>query len=611
MENLNIWLTRSIISQKSLQKFDGKLASGLALKWYLAHRNDVAAQSNIEKALFDPGLRNLLANARIHWESILREHVPDEKIMASSDEWTDARINEAIKVTYAKNALEQVGAKINNGKVSFSDAATKNAAIEALKNWETPDFKLSSTGNSRLDVTDVVAPEELTPQQKLLQSFGEKLGVKTTFFRNDNADFHGAHAGNISYINVNSEMPIGKVFWHESMHWLKASNPKLYQQLVKAAGITDEQRQAYLEETEHDNLYTDEAIDEEIIADQFEDVAKRNGLLQSIAGKNRGLVERVVQWLKDTMNKFIEFFHNPQGKLTTKQAQALADEFGKIATRLVDPNGERIFRYNRRTHNLETIGGRSMAKTTPLSEVSDIKYTANNISRSETEQDANDVELPEGYRTESGRPLSQSDAREFIVRPNGSRDFGEINKEIVQAANKVLEKQQSGFRFKIAPVRLQVGIEDTGESDGFGYKHIKEHLQSIKDRGFKSIPQYVEHVLKNFNQVYKARGGENRIILYCKGDESKGFMPLDLELEKREDDFYNVITAYPRRRANKNETLLIDTRPTNVSTVAATVPHLQDSNNKNGVASQRDIVVSNVSKKYTTIGRRNQILNRQ
>ncbi|MBQ7454162.1 MAG: hypothetical protein IJS69_03820, partial [Selenomonadaceae bacterium] len=166
MENLNIWLTRSIISQKSLQKFDGKLASGLALKWYLAHRNDVAAQSNIEKALFDPGLRNLLANARIHWESILREHVPDEKIMASSDEWTDARINEAIKVTYAKNALEQVGAKINNGKVSFSDAATKNAAIEALKNWETPDFKLSSTGNSRLDVTDVVAPEELTPQQK-------------------------------------------------------------------------------------------------------------------------------------------------------------------------------------------------------------------------------------------------------------------------------------------------------------------------------------------------------------------------------------------------------------------------------------------------------------
>ena len=380
---------RLITSQKNLDGFKGvakngfrgALTSGAALKWFSAHRSEGYSQTQVEEALFDIGLADILSNIRKNggslqeWENALREHVPDEKIMESSDEWTDARINEAIKVTYAKNALEQVGAKINNGKVSFPDAATKNAAIEALKNWETPDFKLSSTGNSRLDVTDVVAPEELTPQQKLLQSFGEKLGVKTIFVRDTDSTAHGAHAGNISYINVNSEMPIGKVFWHESMHWLKASNPKLYQQLVKAAGITDEQRQAYLEQTERDNLYTDAEIDEEIIADQFEDIAKRNGLLQSIAGKNRGLVERVVQWLKDTKNKFIEFFHNPQGKLTTKQKQALADEFGKIATRLVDPNGERIFRYNRRTHNLETIGGRSMAKTTPLSEVSDIKYT--------------------------------------------------------------------------------------------------------------------------------------------------------------------------------------------------------------------------------------------
>ena len=114
-------------------------------------------------------------------------------------------------------------------------------------------------------------------------------------------------------------------------------------------------------------------------------------------------------------------------------------------------------------------------------------------------------------------------------------------------------------------------------------------------RGFENVPQYVEHVLKNFNQVYKANEEDNRIILYCKGENSKGFMPLDLELEQGEDDFYSIITAYPRRKANKKETLLIDTRPTNVSTVAATVPHLQDSNNENGVASQRDIVVSNVS----------------
>ena len=48
-------------------------------------------------------------------------------------------------------------------------------------------------------------------------------------------------------------------------------------------------------------METDVAIDEEILADQFEDTAKRTGLLQNIVGKDRGLIERVVQWLKDTI----------------------------------------------------------------------------------------------------------------------------------------------------------------------------------------------------------------------------------------------------------------------------------------------------------------------
>ena len=118
------------------------------------------------------------------------------------------------------------------------------------------------------------------------------------------------------------------------MHRLKHNNPKLYQQPAKAADITDEQRDAYFERM------------------------KRTGLLQNIAGKNRGLIQRVVQWLKDTMNKFIAHFRNPDGKLTTNQSIALADEFGRIAKDLVDPNGQKIFRYNRRTHDIELADGR-------------------------------------------------------------------------------------------------------------------------------------------------------------------------------------------------------------------------------------------------------------
>ncbi len=235
----------------------------------------------------------------------------------------------------------------------------KQARQEVENNGQTTPM-FSRNGEVDTTIDNIVDDKDLTPQQKLQQDFGNKLGVQTVFFNNENGDFHGAHANGTSYINVNSKMPIGKVFWHESSHWLKSNNAKLYDELAKAAGITDAQRDAYLKETGRTDLVTDEEIDEEILADQFEDVAKRSGLLQSIAGKNRGLIQRVVQWLKDTMNKFIDHFRNPSGKLTTNQSIALADEFGKIAKDLVDPNGQKIFRYNNRIQNIELADGRGL-----------------------------------------------------------------------------------------------------------------------------------------------------------------------------------------------------------------------------------------------------------
>ena len=196
------------------------------------------------------------------------------------------------------------------------------------------------------------------------------------------------------------------------------------------------------------------------------------------------------------------------------------------------------------------------------------------------EQDTSKAELAEGYKTESGRSLQDAGRDEFILKPDGSKDFGRIDENIIDKANEELEKLNNSFRLKNAPIRLQVGMEDRGESDGFGYKHILNHLNDIKNKGFENIPSYVEHILKNFNQIYKSGQEENRIILYCKGDQSKGLMPLDLELEKGADNFYTIISAYPRRRVKKEETLLVDVRPTNTPTDTASVPHLQDSNHK-------------------------------
>ena len=182
------------------------------------------------------------------------------------------------------------------------------------------------------------------------------------FVDNPNVDFHGAHVDGTSVLNVNSDFSFTQVFWHETAHWLKATNPELYRRLVKAAGITDVQRKNYLEETKRKDLTTDAAIDEEIIADQLEDVLKRAGFLRDIGRKDQSLIERVIAWLQDLMSKFREYFQNPKGKLTREQAQRMANEFGRMAKTIVNRDGKAIFRYNNKTHSVELATGESLDK---------------------------------------------------------------------------------------------------------------------------------------------------------------------------------------------------------------------------------------------------------
>lgn len=282
------------------------------------------------------------------------------------------------KVTHEKNPEVSYG-----GGVAFVSTFTERdlqAARRALEICFSDDFDKSGENsttdeteqqnpNARYDIegdkdtintdtSNTVAEKDLTPAQKLLVSFGKKLGVRVVFFDNPDENFRGVHRKGVTYLNVNGNKELGKVFWHESLHWLRNNNQRLYQELVKAEDITDAQRKAYLEKSKRTDLNSNDEINEKILCDMMDDVAKRTGLFQSIAGKNRGLIERVIQWFKDTLNEFIDHFRNPQGKLTTAQAQALASEFGRIANQLKDPNGNQIFRYNRRTRNVKLADGR-------------------------------------------------------------------------------------------------------------------------------------------------------------------------------------------------------------------------------------------------------------
>lgn len=351
------------------------------------HKYDLSSIVSAVKKLSDLRERGTPVSNYLKEQSLFAEHADSEETREILDTFDENKRSTKKIATFLKNIATKIQ---NQGDPRQESLFGKNKKIplinlirqareEAENDRNIPLFsKRGSDVDTRID--NFVEDKDLTPQQKLLKSFGNKLGVKTIFFRNADGRFHGAHDGNTTYISVNPEMPLSKVFWHESLHWLKANNPELYKDLAKAAGITTAQRQAYLEKTGRTDIKTPDEINEEMLADQFEDAAKRTGLFQSIAGKNRGLIQRVVQWLKDTMNKFIDHFRNPDGKLTTKQAQAFADEFGRIANQLKDPNGNKIFSYNRRTRNIELADGRKVEDFS-----FDEKETRENIARAERE----------------------------------------------------------------------------------------------------------------------------------------------------------------------------------------------------------------------------------
>lgn len=151
--------------------------------------------------------------------------------------------------------------------------------------------------------------------------------------------------------------------------------------------------------------------------------------------------------------------------------------------------------------------------------------------------------LADGYRTESGKPLSESGENEFILKPNGSKDFGEITDAISKAA-----KEQSGVDLAPGKICLRVG------NDKEGLLHAKKHEEQAKADGYTSIEDMIADVAENFDAIYerpaKKTGDRPTYSLIKYGDKKKdkmnGTAPVYFDLENDgSGNYYLVITAIP------------------------------------------------------------------
>ncbi len=125
-------------------------------------------------------------------------------------------------------------------------------------------------------------------------------------------------------------------------------------------------------------------------------------------------------------------------------------------------------------------------------------------------------------------------ANEFVLAPNGSLTFGQINQE-----------QGAAIRRQAGEIRLTRGIQNP-DGTGYGLAHIEaNHGDQIRSAGFESVESFVFGVATRFNEILQASGKQ---LLVAVDGGRKDVMFIQLE-PFGSGEFYRVNTAFPASRS--------------------------------------------------------------
>lgn len=308
--------------------------------------------------------------------------------------------------------------------------------------------------------------DEWTPKQKKIADFGEQMGVPVVFIDAD-PRLHGYHENGVTYLNVNSEIPIHNVYWHESFHWMRNNNPELYSDLIgrmQELGVFPEEDIAdYKKSIGRPELTNEEAI-EEMLADAMMDKKQREDIMQNVAKSDKNLIERFVAWLRETMKSFQAFMKNPDAGLTRAKIAAMNNELAKFLRRVEDGNGNRIFSVTPKGE-IRRYDGRALpavAYSAKTSEKWDEGLAGNQADR----ENQNNRKLETVSRKYADIPyraqeyiqrVTSSDSFARLVR--SSEDIGAVCDRAVQNLKGAAEAQISNYLEATNPVQQQRSLD--------------------------------------------------------------------------------------------------------------------------------------------------------
>jgi len=227
----------------------------------------------------------------------------------SEESWNEVAEKSAAKNYYpypTKSEMEDI-------KAAFDFLFDSIRFHDHDKNYE---LYSAATENitEKFSESNLIADEKLTEEQKFLQNFSREIFESEVKFFAGSEEIHGRYDydTDIFYLNANAAVSPEWIFYHETFHALKISEPELYEDLreyVERENIfTQNQMGNYRKAVKQPSL-SDSKVVEEMLADAFADLKTGRKILQDMAEKKPTLANKIITFAKkilDCAKKFLQ-----------------------------------------------------------------------------------------------------------------------------------------------------------------------------------------------------------------------------------------------------------------------------------------------------------------
>ena len=337
----NRMLTEQIQNNEIFEEEDAALVGFQMLKKTLSNTELVKRSENLDKMKGKKYWSTESEMSARAFEFYLKEKLVERGIkndflvnIRSEESWDEVAEKSAAKNCYPY----QTKSETEDIKAAFDFLFDSIRFHYHDKNYE---IYSAATENiaEKFAESNLIEEEKLTEEQKFLQTFSREIFDSEVKFFAGSEEIHGRYDydTDIFYLNANAEISLDWIFYHETFHALKISEPELYEDLrehVERENIfTPVQIKNYRQAIKQPSL-SDSKVVEEMLADAFADLKTGRKILQDMADKKPTLANKIITFAKKILDCAKKFLHDekknyPCVSLSDSQFKSFAERIEK------------------------------------------------------------------------------------------------------------------------------------------------------------------------------------------------------------------------------------------------------------------------------------------